>query len=231
MLAILFNGISICVGGLIGYFFNNHTSPRINKAIVVIMGLQIMAMGIKDAIQYQNGMLNVIYLVIGVVIGEVIDIDKRLRYMGVMLQKKLAKKSHGFVKGFIVATLIFCIGSMAVIGPLKIAFEGDSSIVYVKVVLDGIMAVILASTYGIGVIFSAVLVIIYQGGVYLLAGLLKSVTDPYVLNQLSSIGGVLLIGLAVTLLFEPKYVKVTNMLPAMFIPIVVAAIKNLISLF
>lgn len=231
MLAILLNGLSICIGGLLGYFFKNKSSPRISKAIVVIMGLQIMAMGIKDAIQYENGMLNVIYLVVGVVIGEVIDIDKKLRFMGVMLQRKLAKGSHGFVKGFVVATLIFCIGSMAVIGPLKIALDGDSSIVYVKVVLDGIMAMIVASTYGIGVVFSAILVVVYQGGVYFLAGFLKVVTDPYVLNQLSSIGGVLLMGLSVTLIFETKYVKVTNMLPAMFIPVIVALIKNLINMF
>lgn len=229
MFAIFLNGLSICVGGILGYFFKNRSSSKMSRAIVIVMGLQIFAMGIKDAIQYENGMLNVIYLVMGTVFGEFIDIDKKLKNMALAIQNKLAKNSHGFVKGFITATLIFCIGSMAVIGPLKIAFEDDSSIIYVKTVLDGIMAMLLASTYGLGVLFSAIIVVAYQGGVFLLAGLLKAVTDPHVLNQLSSIGGVLLAGLGITLVFENNEIKISNMLPAMLIPIFAAVIKNFIN--
>lgn len=228
MFAIFLNGFSICLGGLLGYFFKNRCSQKMSRAVIIVMGLQIFAMGTKDAIQYENGMLNVIYLVIGTVAGEVINIDKRLKNIASAIQNKLAKNSLGFVKGFITATLIFCIGSMAVIGPLKIALEGDSSIIYVKTVLDGIMAMLLASTYGLGVLFSAVMVVAYQGSVFFLAELLKAVTNPYVLNQLSSIGGVLLIGLGFTLVFENDDIKISNMLPAMLIPILTAVIKNFI---
>lgn len=226
MNAILLNGFSICLGGVVGYFFKNHNSPKTSKAVITIMGLQIIVMGMKDALQYENGMLNIIYLVIGTVIGEFIDIDKRLRSIGFLLQNRLSKNNLNFVKGFITATLIFCIGSMAIIGSLKIALEGDSDIIYVKAILDGIMATLLASTYGLGVLFSAFIVVIYQGGIFFLAGLLKTVSNPYVLNQLSSIGGVLLLGLGVTLVFERDDIKISNMLPAMFLPVITAVIKN-----
>ena len=226
MNAILLNGFSICLGGVVGYFFKNHNSPKTSKAVIAIMGLQIIVMGMKDALQYENGMLNIIYLVIGTVIGEFIDIDKRLRSIGFLLQNRLSKNNLNFVKGFITATLIFCIGSMAIIGSLKIALEGDSDIIYVKTILDGIMAMLLASTYGLGVLFSAFIVVIYQGGIFFLAGLLKTVSNPYVLNQLSSIGGVLLLGLGVTLVFERDDIKISNMLPAMFLPVITAVIKN-----
>ena len=226
MNAILLNGFSICLGGVVGYFFKNHNSPKTSKAVITIMGLQIIVMGMKDALQYENGMLNIIYLVIGTAIGEFIDIDKRLRSIGFLLQNRLSKNNLNFVKGFITATLIFCIGSMAIIGSLKIALEGDSNIIYVKTILDGVMAMLLASTYGLGVLFSAFIVVIYQGGIFFLAGLLKTVSNPYVLNQLSSIGGVLLLGLGVTLVFERDDIKISNMLPAMFLPVITAVIKN-----
>lgn len=227
MFAILLNGFGIFLGGLLGYFFKNHSSSKLSRAVIIVMGLQIFAMGIKDAVQYENGMLNVIYLVIGTVIGEMIDIDKKLKSMALFLQNKLAKNSHGFVNGFITATLIFCIGSMAILGPLKIALEKDSSIIYIKTILDGVMAILLASTYGLGVLFSAIIVVAYQGGVFLLAEFLKTVADPHVLNQLSSIGGILLTGLAFTLIFEKTEIKISNMLPAMIIPVLAAVIKNI----
>lgn len=88
MFAILLNGFGICLGGLLGYFFKNHSSSKLSRAIIIVMGLQIFAMGIKDAVQYENGMLNVIYLVIGTVIGEMIDIDKKLKSMALFLQNK-----------------------------------------------------------------------------------------------------------------------------------------------
>ena len=226
MNAILLNGFSICLGGVVGYFFKNHNSPKTSKAVITIMGLQIIVMGMKDALQYENGMLNIIYLVIGTVIGEFIDIDKRLRSIGFLLQNRLSKNNFNFVKGFITATLIFCIGSMAIIGSLKIALEGDSNIIYVKTILDGVMAMLLASTYGLGVLFSAFIVVIYQGGIFFLAEILKTAANPYVLNQLSSIGGVLLLGLGVTLVFERDDIKISNMLPAMFLPVITAVIKN-----
>lgn len=226
MNAILLNGFSICLGGVVGYFFKNHNSPKTSKAVITIMGLQIIVMGMKDALQYENGMLNIIYLVIGTVIGEFIDIDKRLRSIGFLLQNRLSKNNLNFVKGFITATLIFCIGSMAIIGSLKIALEGDSNIIYVKTILDGVMAMLLASTYGLGVLFSAFIVVGYQGGIFFLAEILKTAANPYVLNQLSSIGGVLLLGLGVTLVFERDDIKISNMLPAMFLPVITAVIKN-----
>ena len=188
MFAILLNGLGICLGGLLGYFFKNHSSSKLSRAIIIVMGLQIFAMGIKDAVQYENGMLNVIYLVIGTVIGEAVDIDKKLKSMALLLQNKLAKNGHGFVNGFITAILIFCIGSMAILGPLKIALEKDSSIIYIKTILDGVMAMLLASTYGLGV---------------------------------------LLTGLAFTLIFEKTVIKISNMLPAMIIPVLAAVVKNI----
>lgn len=226
MFAILLNGLSICVGTLLGYFFKNYSSEKISKSIIVVIGLQMAVMGMKDGLQYENGMVNVIYLVVGVVIGEILDIDKRLNNLGELIQKKFAKGENDVVKGFVVATLVFCIGSMAVLGPLKISLENDNSIIYVKTILDGVMAMILASTYGIGVIFSALIVVGYQGGILVLADFLKVVTEPHVINQISSVGGVLLVGLAITLIFDVKYVKVTNMLPAMFLPIIIAIIRN-----
>lgn len=232
MLIILLNGLGICFGTLFGYFFKNYSSERVSKAIICVMGLQIIVMGIKDAMQYENGLENIIYLVVGMTMGEILNIDGKLNSLGEFLQKRIKakgeNKDNNMVKGFVTATLIFSVGSMAILGPLKIALENNSELLSVKIVLDTVMSAILASAYGMGVIFSAVVVVVYQGAVYLLADFLARITNPTVINQISSIGGVLLLALGLSLLFEEKNIKVTNMLPAMFLPVFVEIIKNLI---
>lgn len=230
MFTILLNGLGICIGTLLGCVFKNHSSEKVSRLIISVIGLQLLVMGIKDAVKYENPMTNIVYLVVGTVIGEILDIDGNLKSFGKAIQKKFGGKNTGnnIVQGFVTATLIFCIGSMAILGSVKIALENDSTIIYVKTILDTVMAGILASTYGIGVIFSAGAVIVYQGLIFLLGNFLTTVADPQILNQISTIGGVLLVGLAFTLLFDNKNIKATNMLPAMFLPVIVAVIKNII---
>lgn len=223
MSIIILNGIFIVVGSLIGLFFGKSLSKNITESIIKVLGIFVFIMGLKDALTYQNGMYIACYLVVGTIIGEKLDLDGKLKKLGELLQKKVKVDSgKNTVQGFVTAVLIFCVGSMAILGPIKISLNGDGSLIYIKSILDGVMSLMLASTYGIGVIFSAVVVVVYQGLMFFMGSWLKLITEPSVMGDITAIGGVILAGLGVNLLLSEEKLKITNILPAMFLPIIVA---------
>jgi len=175
-------------------------------------------------------LLVIFSLVIGSLIGEFINIENRLEQLGKRLEARFSKPGSGIAKGFVVASLVFCVGSMAIVGSLESGLTGNHQTLFAKSALDGLFSIIFASTLGLGVLFSSVSVFIYQGTITLTSSLMKPFLIPAVINQMSGVGGILIMAIGINLL-EIQKIKVGNMLPAIFIPLVYYMIKQLANFF
>ena len=190
------------------------------------IGLAVILVGIKSALGCDDLLIIIISLAVGSVLGEFIGIESFLEKLGNFLETKLFKNSKGFSAGFVTAALLYCVGSMAIVGSLESGLTGNHDTLFAKACLDGISGIILTSSLGIGVMFSAVPVLIYQGGITLMAGVLKPLLIPAVVSQMSGTGGLLILALGLNILREKK-IKVGNMLPAIFLPLVYYLIRLL----
>lgn len=224
----LINAAAIIIATLIGIIFKKGLPERIQKGVMVSLGLGLAALSLgwflKDFFTFENGelitsddLLIIISLVIGVMIGEWIDIEERLNRWAENIEKKYHLPP--LAKGFIAATLIFCVGAMAIVGSIQDGIYGDITTLLIKSALDFVTAMILASVLGIGVIFSAISVLIYQGAITLLAMFGAQWMTPEIIRSLSMIGNILLIGIGINFM-ELKRIKVANMLPALIVPII-----------
>jgi len=193
------------------------------------IGLAVVLIGIKTALNTDAILIVIISFVIGSIIGELIRIEDRLDQFGDWIGKKISKNSTGISKGFVTASLLYCVGAMAIIGSMESGLTGNHQTLFAKSILDGIGSVIFASTLGIGVIFSAVSVFIYQGIITLTASSIKPFLLPEVVSQMSAVGGLLIFAIGLGLL-EIKKIKIGNMLPAIFVPLVYQVIKNMYAL-
>jgi uncharacterized membrane protein YqgA involved in biofilm formation len=232
----LINVLAIIVASILGVVFKKSLPEKIQKSVMLVLGLGLAALSLgwflKDFFVIDDGVIKtshelliIISLVIGVIIGEWIDIDLRLNNWAENIEKKY--KLPPLAKGFISGTLIFCVGAMAIVGSMQDGISGDMTTLVIKSVLDFVTALILASVLGIGVIFSAISVFIYQGSIYLLASQAESLLTPDVIKTLSMIGNILLIGIGINFM-EIKRIKVANMLPALLIPIIYFIIMSFI---
>jgi uncharacterized membrane protein YqgA involved in biofilm formation len=223
----LINVLAIIVASILGVVFKKGLPEKIQKSVMLVLGLGLASLSLgwflKDFFVINNGMITtshelliIISLVVGVIIGEWIDIDFRLNRWAENIEKKY--NLPPLAKGFIAGTLIFCVGAMVIVGSLQDGINGDITTLVIKSVLDFVTALILASVLGIGVIFSAISVFVYQGSIYLLATQAESLLTPDVIKTLSMIGNILLIGIGINFM-EIKRIKVANMLPALIIPI------------
>lgn len=230
-LGTIFNVFTILAGTTVGLLLKNGLPQRFERTILQALGLCTFFIGLggalsglltveNSALATQHTMLLVLCLVIGAVIGEGFDIEARLDRLGAACKKKFAADGDNrFVEGFVTASLLFCIGAMAIVGALEDGLNGDPSILIAKATLDGIAAIIFAASLGKGVYLSAVAVAVYQGGITLLAGTIRPWMTEALIGQISCIGSVLIFGLGFNLMFDKK-VKVGNLLPAMFLPII-----------
>ena len=232
----LINVLAIIVASILGVVFKKSLPEKIQKSVMLVLGLGLASLSLgwffKDffiiddgVIKTSHELLIIISLVIGVIIGEWIDIDLRLNNWAENIEKKY--KLPPLAKGFISGTLIFCVGAMAIVGSIQDGINGDMTTLVIKSVLDFVTALILASVLGIGVIFSAISVFIYQGSIYLLASQAENLLTPDVIKTLSMIGNILLIGIGINFM-EIKRIKVANMLPALLIPIIYFIIMSFI---
>lgn len=219
MLGTIVNAVAVVIGALVGVLLNKGIKEEYTKTIMDGMALTVVIIGIMGAIKMENLILVLGSIVVGSIIGEKLDLDRRLEKLGDSLGKRFGKGDSNFSKGFIMASLVYCIGAMAIIGALESGLTGDHSTLYAKSVLDGVSAVIFSSTLGIGVAFSAIPLLLYQGGITLLAGLVKDLFTPSVITEMSAIGGILILAIGINILGIKK-IKIANMLPAIFIPIV-----------
>jgi uncharacterized membrane protein YqgA involved in biofilm formation len=187
--------------------------------------LLIVVIGVQYGLKAENVVLVGFSLAIGAIIGEWRQWEARLENLGQKLQKALGREEGNFVKGFVSATLLYCVGAMAVVGSLEDGLTGNHQILVIKAMLDGIFAMLFSASMGIGVLFSAIPVLIYQGAISLGAEVLKPLLTDTMLNNITALGGVLIVGLGLNLLGLAR-IKVANILPCIIVlPIFMALMK------
>ena len=220
LLGTIVNTLAIVFGGACGLLFGQALPEKIKKTVIQGIGLAVLLIGGSMALQTKNPLVVISSLVLGAILGEGIDIELRLQHLGEWLEQKFAKNGQGtgFTKAFVTASLIYCVGAMAIMGSLESGLTGNNNILYAKSMLDGITALVFASSMGIGVLVSAVPVFIYQGAITLAAGLLQGVLSSQVIAEMSAVGGLLILGIGINIL-EIKEIKVGNLLPSIFIAI------------
>lgn len=218
MLGTIVNSIAIIIGSLIGVLLNKGIKDDYKNTIMDGISLTVIVIGISSGIKSGNIILVISSIVLGSVIGEAIGIERKLDNLGNTLQKAVGGKDSNFSKAFVTASLVYCVGAMAIVGSLESGIQGNHNTLFAKSMLDGVSAIIFASTLGIGVAFSAIAVFIYQGIITLSSSLIKDVFTPEVINEMSAVGGILIMAIGINIL-EIKEIKVGNMLPAIFIPI------------
>lgn len=230
MIAAIVNCIVVILGGLLGLLLGSRLKEEHTRTIVAGLGICTMVIGITGAISTSNILVVIICLVVGTILGELLKIEQRLDGLGDWLKARVAKKGGGrFTEGFVTASLLFCVGSMAIMGSFDAGLRGDYSTIFAKSALDCVMAVTFAATMGVGVLFSGGAVLIYQGILTLLAGVVEPYLSAEVVQEMTAVGGVLLIGTGMnTLGLTKDRIRVGNMLPAIFFPVVWFLIKNLL---
>ncbi len=228
MLGTIVNSLTIIGGSLVGLLFKKGIPEKYNRTVMQAMGLCVLLIGVKGALGCNDLLIIIMSCALGSLIGERIGIENLLERVGNFLQKKISSTGTGFSAGFVTASLMYCVGSMAIVGSLESGLTGNHATLFAKATIDGIVSVILSSSLGMGVLFSSVSVLLYQGSITLLAGLLKPLLIPAVISQMSATGGVLIVGLGLNMIREKK-IKVGNMLPAVFIPLIYYFILTLFS--
>ena len=229
MIAAVVNAVVVVLGGLVGLLLGGRLKEEHTKTIINALGICTMVIGITSSIVTSNILIVIICLVFGTVIGEALKIEHRLDSVGDWLKSKVAKNGGGrFTEGFVTASLLFCVGSMAIMGSFDAGLRGDYNTIFAKSALDTVMAVTFAATMGVGVLFSGASVLIYQGALTLLAGLVEPFLSAPVVTEMSAVGGILLIGTGMNIIGLTKdRIKVGNMLPSLVFPAIWFAISGM----
>ena len=220
------NIATVLLGGIIGLIFGARIPDKLKATVIAGMGLFVVAMGIQMFMKTENPLIVLGSLLIGTLLGEWWGIEDGLQNLGKNLEQRFSKEdddgSNKFVRGFLTASLLFCVGPMTILGSIQDGLIGDYSLLAVKSVLDGFAALAFTSTLGVGVMFSTIVILVYQGGISLLASQLDAIVTPAMMNELTATGGVILLGLAVSSLLEVKKIRVGNMLPGLLVaPLIV----------
>ncbi len=218
MLGTVVNSITIILGSIFGIIIKRGIKDEYKKTIMDGVGLAVIVIGLMGAIKTENTILAIISIVLGSLFGEILGIERKLNSLGDTMEERFGKGDSNFSKGFVTASLVYCVGAMAIVGSLESGLLGDHTTLLAKSILDGISSIIFSSTLGIGVAFSAVAVFIYQGLITLLATYIKDLLTPEVILEMSAVGGILIMAIGINIL-ELKRIRVGNMLPAIFIPL------------
>lgn len=227
------NAVVVILGGLIGAFAGKAFSEKISDTIMKGLGLAVILIGISGALEGQRILITIISLALGALIGEAIDIDKFFRRLSEAAERKFGgsgTKSGSFAEGMCAGALLFCVGAMAVVGSLQAGLTGDCSTIYTKSLIDFIAAMILASTMGIGVAFASVPLIVYQGVITLCAGFVSPFLSDAVVAEMTCAGSLIIFALGLNMVGAAK-LKVANYLPAIFLPVAICPIYDIIAEF
>ena len=229
MIAVLVNAAVVILGGLIGMLLGKRLKTEYTKTIIAALGICTMVIGITGAIGTSNILIAIVSLVVGTLVGELLKIEARLDGAGDWLKAKVARNGNSrFTEGFVTASLLFCVGSMSIMGSFDAGLRGNYNTIFAKSVMDGIMALTFGATMGAGVLFSAVTILVYQGALTLLADVIEPLLAPQIITEMSAVGGVMLIATGINILSLGKErIKVGNMLPALIFPTVWFAIAGL----
>lgn len=233
----IINAGLIILGSLLGIIIKDKLKDRFKTIIMQSLGLAVIIIGLSGTLSSvfsisKSGkvetnfiMLMIICLVLGSILGEAIGIEQKLNSIANKIQNKFPSKLGNFSEGFVTATLLFCVGAMSIVGSLEEGLNGNANTLYAKSILDCISSFIFSATLGVGVFFASIPVLLYQGTITILAEYLKPLLTAEVISQMSLIGNVLILGIGINIL-EIKNIKVANMLPAIFLPIVYYIIKS-----
>ena len=216
---------TVIAGGTLGLLLGSRFPERISGALMKALGLCTLLIGVTGILEGENQLITIVSMTVGTLIGEFFDLDGKLNRLGNFLQSKF-KKSEGKVsiaEGFVNASLLFCVGAMTIVGSLQSGLTGDNSMIYTKSLLDFVSSTIFASTLGIGVLFSSALILVYQGGIVVLAHYIAPYLTDSAISEMTCVGSLIIIGLALNMLGITK-LKVMNFVPAIFIPILLCAL-------
>lgn len=225
MTGTLLNVATVLVGGTLGMLFGARLPARVSQTVVAGIGLFTAGLGLQMFLKTENPLVVLGSLLVGGVLGEWWALEARLQGVGAWLEQRFGAKNPAagasssrdrFIEGFLTASLLFCVGPMTIIGAIQDGLTGDYNLLAIKSVLDGFAALAFASTLGVGVLFSTLVILFYQGGLSLLAFQAQALANrPDMLNEMTAAGGILLMGLAVSSLLEIKPIRVGNFLPAL----------------
>ena len=218
MLGTIVNVVAIVAGGLVGVLLKGGVSAKIGDTVMKGLALCVFLVGIMNALKVNNLLLVIIAMVLGGLVGEWLDIDQKLKAFGDGLAAKLKGRGGKVSEGFVTGSLLYCVGAMAIVGSLESGLSGNHQTLYAKSVLDGVVAIIFASTLGIGIVLSAFSVLLYQGSLTLAAAYLQPQLSEATKADMTCLGGLLIIGIGLNML-EQHNIKVANLLPAVFIPL------------
>ena len=224
LLGTIVNTIAVIIGCCIGLFIKGGIKERFKVIIMQALGLAVLFVGASSAIgglmdENAHPILFIVSLVVGGFIGEALGIEDKLDHLGLFLQNKIGGEGNNIAQGFVTASLTFCVGSMAILGSFESGIQGVHTTLITKSVLDGVAAMIFASTLGVGVIFSAVPVFLYQGTLTLFASVLQPYLTADMIREISIVGGIMITGLGINIL-QIKQLKTGNLLPALAVPVI-----------
>ncbi len=223
MTGTIINVGAVIAGSLVGLFLHARLPVKLTRIVFQGIGLFTLALGVSMTLKTEHFLIMIFSLVLGAIIGELIDIDKRIRGLGEYLKQRIGSDNDKFGEGLVSAFLLFCMGSMTILGAFEEGLGNEPNLLLAKSLLDGISSIALAAGLGIGVLFSVIPLFVYQGGLTLLAGWLQNVLNNPVVNELTAVGGLLLIGLGLDIL-EIKKMRILNMLPALVIAVLLAIV-------
>jgi hypothetical protein len=228
MIGTLMNAAAIVTGGTIGQCLKKGIKDRYKTTIMQAISLSVILIGIRSALHATDLLEVIVCMAVGGLLGEMLRIEDKIEALGACAEKRFSRSGNGgFAKGFVTASLVFCVGSMAIVGSLESGLSGNHDTLFAKSLLDGITSVVFASTFGTGVIFSALPVLLYQGAITMGASLLKPFLTPEVIAQMSGVGGLLIAAIGINMLKVAR-IKVGNMLPAIFMPLVAFMLLQLL---
>lgn len=232
MTGTLINIATVLLGGALGLLFSARLPERLRRTVIAGLGLFTLAFGLYNFLQTKNPLIVLGSLLVGALLGEWWKIEDGLQSLGRALERRFASStddgSDRFVRGFLTASLVFCVGPMTILGSIQDGLTGDYHTLAIKAVLDGFAALAFASTLGVGVLFSVLVILVYQGGLSLFAAQLSGVVTDAMMSEMTAAGGVILMGIAISSLLEIKPIRVGNFLPALLIaPLLVAIVELL----
>ena len=227
MIGTIINIITVVIGSILGTTIGNRLNEKIRSTIISGLGLFTLGYGIISFSKSNNSLIHLGGLIIGVILGEWWHLEEGIYKLGQVvrdLSSKFIKSESNkfFVEGFVTASLLFCVGPMAILGSIQDGLTGDYSMLAIKAILDGFASMAFASTMGIGVIFSAIIVLLYQGGISLFAGVMSEVFTESMITEMTAVGGIILIGISFSSLLTIKKIRIGSFLPALITtPIIV----------
>ncbi len=233
MLAVFINVAAVLIGSALGLLFGSRIKEQFSKGIMMAIALCTMVIGVQSAIGTSNILIVMICLVIGTIIGVALHLDDRMNGAADRITARLSGTKLGqgpFAEAFMSTTMLFCVGTMTVIGSIEAGLNHNYDILIAKSIMDFMSALVFAAALGPGVLLSAVSVLVIQGGIALLASYAAPVLTTEVVTEMSAVGGTLFIGMAINLLgISEKHIRIGDMLPGIFLPILYFPLASLLS--